>query len=328
MEQAVPAAVRARALRGLAWLVTCSIRLAPRRYARAWRCGGGGQRGGNRLDAVSARRKLYASDPTQATRLLEESLALFETQGNARGVAFVLNRLGTIAYDHGNQLLAAERLEASLALARELGDKGAMAETLHNLVGIALVQGDYAQARTLEQTSLALFRELGNRLREPWGLKTLSYIALQQGEIAQARRYLCVESLTISQEMELHRALVYGVVGLAGVAARGSSRLRGRRGCWVRPRHLPGADQVPVPRREPALFFDAYREAARAELEERALAAAWAEGRAMTLEQAIADALDEDPMAAAPARVPSTVGATDRASMDGRHLERCWAARA
>ena len=317
MEQAVPTAVRARALRELVAVCSPLTELgwaqAPLQESLAlWRRLGNQEESAWALFLLGER--LRVSDAAQATRLLEESLALFRTQGNERGVASVLNRLGTIAHNDGNQLLAAERFEASLALARELGDQGAMAENLHCLSDTAQVQGDYARALELEQASLALFRELGNRSHVPWVLKNLGNIALQQGDVARART-LFIEVLTVGRELEMDRVLTYGLIGLAGVAAQQQQAVRAARLLGAAEANAAYGETITAPSRGAnRLYFAAYTAAARAELDEQAFGVAWAEGRAMTLEQAIAYALEEDPMPAEPARLPSTGGAIDRAS--------------
>ncbi len=89
-------------------------------------------------------------------------------------------------------------------------------------------------------------------------------------------------------------ALVYGLVGLAGVAAR--------RGDIERVARLFGAAEAlgeaasATPSFPPArALYEQDLASVRQELDTKRFAAAWAEGRAMTLEQAIAYALEDGP---------------------------------
>ena len=83
---------------------------------------------------------------------------------------------------------------------------------------------------------------------------------------------------------------MYCLVGLAGVA--------GRQGQPERAARLLGAAEAlgealyEPPRSGSRIHFELYVAAARAQLDEATFEAAWAEGRAMTLEQAVAHALE------------------------------------
>ncbi|MDQ5851245.1 MAG: AAA family ATPase [Chloroflexota bacterium] len=227
-------------------------------------------------------------DPERAQAPLQESLALWRELGNQEEIASTLFLLGDSVHLR-DPVRATTLLEESLALSRELGDKGAIAFTLHILSGNALLQGDAVQALALEEASLALYRELGNKSQLPWGLKSLGHIALRQGDTARATTCF-VESLALCREMESQRGLMYCLVGLAGVA--------GRQGQPERAARLLGAAEelaaavYEPPRSGSRIHFERYMAVARAQLDDATWEVAWAEGRAMSLEHAIAYALD------------------------------------
>jgi len=116
----------------------------------------------------------------------------------------------------------------------------------------------------------------------------LAYVTLHQGDGLEAAA-LFAQSLALRQEYDVI-ADVLVMVGLAGVAAvteqpAQAARLFGAAEALV---NAIWADILPVDRAE----YDRYVAAARAKLDEASFAAAWAEGRALSFEQAITEALD------------------------------------
>ena len=113
----------------------------------------------------------------------------------------------------------------------------------------------------------------------------------------------------------MDRVLTYGLIGLAGVAAMEQQAVRAARLLGAAEANAAYGETITAPSHGAnRLYFAAYTAAARAELDEQAFGVAWAEGRAMTLEQAIAYALAEDPMPAEPRACRRPVAQSDRAS--------------
>jgi predicted ATPase/class 3 adenylate cyclase len=260
----------------------------------------------------------------------EESAALFEELGDPWGRAFALACRGVAAAGQGNpaartfgtdgvrmlrelgdrwnaarlllQLWDAAQwqeqagwsvtfLEQSLALFREIGDTAGIADSLHNLGKIARWQGDYGRAAAIYDECLALVRELGLKPILAGTLHARGMVAYYQGDDQQARALLA-QSLALFQETGQPYAIGWCLQGLAGVAARA-----GPAGARRAARLLAADDHI----NNPLQYFgpDSRREwegiaaAARAQLDEATWASAWAEGHALTLEQAIAEALDQ-----------------------------------
>ena len=115
-----------------------------------------------------------------------------------------------------------------------------------------------------------------------------------RGQVAQARALLR-ESLSYARERDVYLA-VEVVESLAGVVAAGGAGDIAAR-LWGAASAVRGVEGWPLP---PVVRADYDRDvaAARTQFGETAFAAAWAEGRAMTLEQAIAYALEDDTTAA------------------------------
>ena len=102
-------------------------------------------------------------DSARAADLYEESLALARELSDRRAVAAATRDLGRTLHAMGDQRAAARLLEESLALGRESGDKRATAVTLTSLANLARDQGDYGRATALLTESLGLLRALEDR---------------------------------------------------------------------------------------------------------------------------------------------------------------------
>ena len=264
--------------------------------------------------------------------LREEQLVLARALGNQHGIAWALLGLGWVAHDQGDFGRAFALLEESLSLQRALGDQDAVAFG-HFALGVAAYQlGDFVQAAAWMETSLALFEEGGNHAETAEVLAHLGSIAGYQGNGERAVRLLdeaqalfqaqpdmgtggialtlrfrgklaqqqgawaraqaaYEESLRLQRGMGGKWEMVACLEGLAGVADGQDQAGRAARvwGAAEAQRERMGA---PVPPAERARYAAAVAHT-RAALGEAGYAAAWAEGRALTLEQAIAYALDE-----------------------------------
>jgi tetratricopeptide (TPR) repeat protein len=230
-------------------------------------------------------------DYPAARSYYEESLILARELGHKASIGIVLGNLGTVARAQGDDLTARSYYEESLRLARELGHKAGIAITLGNLGTVARGQGDYATARANYEESLMLARELGHKASIAIALVNLGTVASDQGDDAAARGYY-EESLMLARELRHKVTIADCLEGMAELAARQgqaerAARLRGmvralREG--ITPPVLPGST---APDERPDL-------AGQAQLDEPAFAAAWKEGQAMILEQAIAYALEAD----------------------------------
>jgi non-specific serine/threonine protein kinase len=244
---------------------------------------------------------LRRGDYATARSVLEEGLAVFQELGSKSGIAMSLSELGWLALSQGDYLAARSRLEESLALRRELGKRSGIATALNLLGAVAVHQGNYQQAKTLIEKSLALRKDMGSKSGIAWSLLNLGHLAKHQGEYEQAAA-LFEESLNLFLELGNKIDVAECLEGLAGVAAAERQAEGGRHaakdGKVDRAARLFGAAEAlreiassPLPPYRRA-DYDRDLAAARAQLGEEAFAAAWAEGRAMTMEQAIAYALE------------------------------------
>jgi predicted ATPase len=223
-----------------------------------------------------------------ARSLTEEGLALRRARGDRDGIAQSLVELGDVVLDQGDSVAAREYYEEALAIRRELGSRAGVADALGWLGEVARHQGDYAQARRLREESLALWRAVGSHIAVIHSLGALGHLAREQGEYEEAHR-LYAESLRLRKELGDRITLAQSLEDFAELAAAERQ--------WARMTRLLGAaralrdavDRPLLPGERAS--YDQSLAAARGALPEEALAAVWADGQAMSLEEAVSFAL-------------------------------------
>jgi uncharacterized protein HemY len=176
-------------------------------------------------------------------------------------------------------------------LREELGDKWAIAVSLNNLGMLALDENDFATARARLEEAVALQREVGDRSAIAISLDTLGHIIQSQGDYGAARA-MYEESLIINRELEDKRSIAFLLEHFGSLAALQGQPERALRlsGAAEALRGTIGAQLSPTDKEKLNETLDPARQA----LGDEVAAAMEAEGRAMTLEQAIGEALQAD----------------------------------
>jgi hypothetical protein len=173
-----------------------------------------------------------------------------------------------------------------------MGHRWLVVHNLDRLATLARVEGDYGTARALLAEGLELAKEVGAK---PWiGRVVISLARLSQseGDDTQARA-LFQQGLRPAQTIGDRGVIASCLVGLGVLAIQQGSRSEGARliGAARRVDQLyPG----PFDPTERALCRESI-DLAQSTLGDEAFAQAWAEGQAMTLEQAVAHAFSKDP---------------------------------
>lgn len=226
-------------------------------------------------------------DLARARMLLEESLTIAREEARPFGVAAALNNLASVVTRQQEFDLARQLLEECLPIKRALQEPTGIAITLCNLATVAHEQGDYAQANRLEREGLAICRDVGDKTHTLSALSCLGDTSQAQADYPAARA--CYEEcLRLSQETGNRTGAALSLAGMASVAqvvgltARATSLLAAAESL----RHSIGyADTLSNTARCDKTA------AARAALPPDEFAAAWETGRSLTLDQAIALAL-------------------------------------
>jgi predicted ATPase len=229
-------------------------------------------------------------DIASAAAYAQESLSLSTGLGDQRGVARSIAYLALVAAAEGEYARAGSLYEDASRRAREAGDEWTLALSVSNRGDLALNQGDFARASALCGESLTLQRKLGDKRGMAISLNNLAYAALYEGRFREALAPL-QESLALAQELGDRDGIAYRLEGMSVVAAAQDEVERAAR-------LLGGADalfEVIKADLDPAERDLHERTIAdvRARLGEEAFAAAWAEGRAMSLSEAVAYAREE-----------------------------------
>ncbi len=252
-------------------------------------------------------------DYTTARSRIEESLALTRELEHKSLIALLLCERGLVDYAQGDFIAARSRIEESLALAREFGDKADIASILGYFGQMDYVQGDYATARLYFEESLVLAREFGGREGIASALNNLGLSTYRQGDYATARSLL-EQSLALFRQdgdkLGMATALIYmsGLVVASAASMEAEREMvsgehtredgveRGARLLGAAEAILASVGAVLDPLNQKVCERDIA--AARDQLGDEAFALAREQGQAMTLEQAVAYALDQDDQAA------------------------------
>jgi non-specific serine/threonine protein kinase len=223
----------------------------------------------------------------RARALHAQRLALHRKLGDKEGVASALNYLGWVAGFQGEHEQATQLCEESLALYKELGNEQGVAGSLNGLALAALFRRDYKRSAALSEESIVLRRQLHDRSYMIYSLASLALAATLQGDYERAMQ-ACQEALEDAQALGHKNGIAYGLEGMAEIAGAQGQAERAARlfGAAQAHRDVIGA---PLP---PALraVHERVLVTVRAQLGEAVFAETWAEGRAMPLAQAIAEA--------------------------------------
>ena len=240
----------------------------------------------NALGIIANNRGQY----DQAAAFFEESLGHLRDIGDRPGAARALGNLGMIALDQGRHDDAIERFDEAQIIFHELGDVHNIALTLLNL-GVAALEGeDSSRAETWLEEALAMFRDLDARPSIALCLQNLASLAIDEGHLERAR-HLLRDGLVLARDLGPSR-LLFGLITVAVSEAFAEGRMEQTvriagaeatlRMSYGQPRQLVNQGNL-----------DEQLVAARAALGEDGFNRAWEQGQAMSLEKAIACALEE-----------------------------------
>ncbi len=222
-------------------------------------------------------------DFERAIALGEKGLALCRELDDRENGAMLLLWLGIVAARQGDYERATALLEQSVSLCNDLGKKWLYSMALANLGRVLRNQGNYERAAPLHVQSLALARSSGDKTFIALSLYDLAAVTLRRGDSTRAAEYYR-ESLGICREVGNRWVPAECLQGLAGVACAQQQYEKAARlfGAVEVSREAIGVRPFPD-----ETYHEVCIASTRGALGDAAFAAAWAEGRAMTLEQAI-----------------------------------------
>jgi predicted ATPase/DNA-binding CsgD family transcriptional regulator len=225
-----------------------------------------------------------------AKELLEESLTISRDANDKVKTADALLFLGNTLHNLDDRERAKEIYEEGIVLCREVGYTYRLPDFLLSRGYTLLIEGDYERGAALNEEAVALFRERGYKGGLELVLDNLGWAALLQGDHERARNSY-QESLTLCIELDDRMVASESLEGVACISAAedASERAASLFGAAEALREAVGYQHIPE---EDALRAP-YLAMARSRLDEAAWEEAWAEGRAMPMEQAIDYALSK-----------------------------------
>jgi predicted ATPase/class 3 adenylate cyclase len=290
-----PAVARARALAAAALLASCEgdFRAQRARAAEGVRLSQdlGDQRSQAWAQVLLA--GMLVNEPARGHALFEECVRIFEAVGEPWGAAWATGNHGILASHLGDLQLARRKCQESIERFRPLGERYGVGVNDCVLGLIALQLGEDAVARDHFGVALRVFSEVGEVETEVWG--TVARIGL--GVVARkAGRH---EEAVAHYADSLIRCREWGDVGNVPSCLEGLAAVAAVRADFTRAARLLGAAKAtregvqggyfPVPLSK-QLYRDTVANVLQA-LGEAAYAAAGEAGRALSLGQAIDEAL-------------------------------------
>jgi predicted ATPase/DNA-binding CsgD family transcriptional regulator len=244
---------------------------------------------GRALNALGYLEAMQAEyEPAEAH--LEQGLHLGRQVADVAIVAFSRRYLGFIANARADFVAAREHLEHSFALYQEMGyEREAGAFSLY-LGDTALGERDYSRAERLFADSSVQLRQLGDTTLLPYPLRRLAQLALMRRDTERATR-LCLESLALNRAVGDPQGIAACLVGLGAIAVTTLNPERAARLLGAADGLLASVETELLPH-DHRQYEDALA-TARAQLGAVAFERAWASGRQLDADAAIADASTE-----------------------------------
>ena len=269
------------------WQMRGHLREGSERLARVLAMPGVEANPAPHIAALSAAGSLayWMGDLPAAQGAYERALALSREAGDPRTIADSLYNLAFPVHLLDPAVDVTVLLHEAAALFREAGDRGGRARSLWALGG--MTEDDDAAAMAMSLEAAGLFQELGDRFHEGWALQSVAANAMHLGHMDEGRDRL-TQGLVIFREMGDLSAMVVFLGSFADLAAFEGDVARALR--------LGGAAAASRDATDAGLgaWIGAMEE--RQRLAERMAndadaARYWAEGQAMSVEEAVAYAL-------------------------------------
>jgi tetratricopeptide (TPR) repeat protein len=227
-------------------------------------------------------------DQEAARTSFEQSLSISRRLNDAQGIVRALTGLARVALRNGDYPGVRSRAEEALETARELSDRSALIGPVHLLAAVTRMEKDYPGARALYEKSIELRESLGDERGVAMEVINLGSVEFLAENFDEAARYY-VDGLKKAHALRNTYLLPGPLIGLGAIAA---TRGEGGRAATLLAKGealVEATGGVLDPDDQP--LFDQGVSMARAATDEQTFTAAWAEGRAMPLEQVIEYAL-------------------------------------
>ena len=225
----------------------------------------------------------------RAEPFLVDAAGLFDELGDEAGKALALLGSGLVALARGDLEQTLRYLEESLTLFRKGGDTWGMATVLGTLGMVEETRGGGGRSIGLMREAMAIQQALGNTNSVADSLHALAVAAQRRGNYDEALPLL-EEGLRLGQQAGNRRIIAHCLDGFAReAAARGEPERAAQ--LWGAAEAIHEGEGVPLSHMDPKLYPEVIP-SVRARSDEGKWAAAWQRGRSMTIDEAVAYALD------------------------------------
>jgi predicted ATPase/DNA-binding XRE family transcriptional regulator len=231
---------------------------------------------------------MHRGEMAMAERALAEAVAVGRAIGDMLILALALGGHSVVLLAQGDVATAHAECEESVRLARAAGAPWATAQCLRGLARIAAYTDHWSEARACCREALVLFRELGDQYMVNVAHSELAHMERRAGNLDAAQR-LYQQSIAVLQELGQRSAIAYQLECFAFIARAQDQLAHAARlfGAAEALREALGTPLTGLERSE----YDREVAGLRGQMDAEAYASSWAAGRALSLEQAIAEAL-------------------------------------
>jgi tetratricopeptide (TPR) repeat protein len=231
------------------------------------------------------------NDMERSKSFARDALRLYRELGDLSSVAGYLACLAQRTISEGDfSSNITGWLEEARMIYDQLGHKSGKADMFDLLGRIAFWRGNYEQARIFFEESMALFEQTGSLFNESWSRINLAYTILRQGDIIQAKERF---GFSIQQFHKVNNmiGMVYTIEGLASLNVNQNQPERATQFfAWADTMREKIGDVRP-PLEQASVEKDLA--VIHSKVNDTEYTRLCVEGRTMTVEQAIALALEE-----------------------------------
>ena len=241
---------------------------------------------------------VYEGDP-RSIPMLTEALDLYTEIGDQPGMLATVDNLGHALAHHADPETAAVVKAEVETLLADSGERAVAAHLAHFLGLVAVAEKDLVEMRLRLKEALAIYRELEDTRNVALCLPSLGIVTLVLRDFEEAEK-LFEEGLAWERRLKYKTLIFFHLMGLAAVATHRDHLRRAAKlyGASEALREAIGLSPKPFGRI--TYDYEGYLATVRAGLDEPDFDAAWSEGRAMSLDQAIEYALSAEKPSATP----------------------------
>ncbi|MDQ4063928.1 MAG: helix-turn-helix domain-containing protein [Actinomycetota bacterium] len=223
----------------------------------------------------------------------KDAAAILRTAGDVVGAADALILAGVASLRTGDAEQAMRLLQESHSLYESVGDEQGCAQAFVFLGGIPLGRGEVERAEEYFERGLQQARRSGNPLSMYVALYHMALAAQGKGEYVRAGRYYA-KALMVGKQTKDRSHVALSIVGLAECSATQGDPGRAARLFGAADAVFRSVGMSFHPLHASASFHKRHLDLMREELDPKTYEAARAEGLAMTFEEAVAYALEDD----------------------------------